>query len=235
MKKLFLIITKSLKEQLRSFWVLLLTLSMGPLFIFIYFLITESWKPHYNILIVNNDEGISIDGEIHNYGNLLVGDMKRACSDTSFFPVSISEIAEREEGMDKLKTKKADVLIILDQQFSKDFNGYISGGTSVPEVEFFGDLTSTNYLIGAIWANEVIGNSMMLAAGTSKFPEVKEIALGVSGSMSEFDMVVPGILILSIIMLMFTASIAFVSEIENKTMMRLKLSELRSMEFLGRN
>ncbi len=34
-------------------------------------------------------------------------------------------------------------------------------------------------------------------------------------------------------MLMFTASIAFVSEVENKTIMRLKLSRIGSLEFLG--
>ena len=45
-------------------------------------------------------------------------------------------------------------------------------------------------------------------------------------------MIVPGILIVSLIMLMFTASIAFVSEVENKTIMRLKLSKLNVLEFL---
>ena len=46
-------------------------------------------------------------------------------------------------------------------------------------------------------------------------------------------MTVPGILIVSLIMLMFTASIAFVSEVENKTILRLKLSKLSAFEFLG--
>jgi len=51
--------------------------------------------------------------------------------------------------------------------------------------------------------------------------------------MTDFDIIVPGILIVSLIMLMFTASIAFVSEVENKTIMRLKLSKLTTFEFLG--
>ena len=45
-------------------------------------------------------------------------------------------------------------------------------------------------------------------------------------------MLVPGILIVSLIMLMFTASIACVSEVEHKTIMRLKLSTLKAFEFL---
>ena len=59
--KLISIIKKSLKEQIRSYWVLLLTLSMGPFFIFVYYLIIETWNPAYRILVVNNDEGITID------------------------------------------------------------------------------------------------------------------------------------------------------------------------------
>ena len=53
-----------------------------------------------------------------------------------------------------------------------------------------------------------------------------------SASINDFDMLVPGILIVSLIMLMFTASIAFVSEVENKTIIRLKLSKITSFEFL---
>lgn len=43
----------------------------------------------------------------------------------------------------------------------------------------------------------------------------------------------PGILILSIIMLMFTATIALVTEVENKTMIRLRLSKISTVEFIA--
>jgi ABC-2 type transport system permease protein len=94
-------------------------------------------------------------------------------------------------------------------------------------------LTSTNYLISAIWANEVINQYILQATNSKRIVEVKETAIGISASISNFDMIVPGILIVSLIMLMFTASIAFVSDVEHKTIIRLKLSKLSSMEFLG--
>ena len=53
--------------------------------------------------------------------------------------------------------------------------------------------------------------------------------------MNDFQMMVPGLLIVSLIMLMFTASIAFVSEVENKTIMRLKLSKITTLQFLAGN
>ena len=56
--------------------------------------------------------------------------------------------------------------------------------------------------------------------------------MGSSSNISDFDLIVPGILIISIIMLMFTATIAFVSEVENKTIIRLKLSRITTLEFI---
>ena len=104
---------------------------------------------------------------------------------------------------------------------------------AVPGIEFIGDLTNTNYLISAVWTNEIINEYALLATGKKRLIQVKETALGISASVSEFDMMVPGILIVSLIMLMFTASIAFVSEVENRTIMRLKLSKLTVFEFLS--
>ena len=104
--------------------------------------------------------------------------------------------------------------------------------TSVVNVEFVGDLTNTNYLISAVWANEIVNEFALHTTNNKRIVDLKETALGTSATASSFDLIVPGILIVSLIMLMFTASIAFVSEVENKTIMRLKLSKLNVFEFL---
>ncbi len=75
-------------------------------------------------------------------------------------------------------------------------------------------------------------NSHYMTTNNKRIVNLKETALGTSATASSFDMIVPGILIVSLIMLMFTASIAFVSEVENKTIIRLKLSKLTVFEFL---
>jgi len=68
--------------------------------------------------------------------------------------------------------------------------------------------------------------------GSKRVLTVSETALGQSASIGDFEMMVPGLLIISLIMLMFPASIAFVAEVEHKTMLRLKLSRLSAGEFL---
>jgi hypothetical protein len=125
--------------------------------------------------------------------------------------------ADREEAIKKVKKGDTDALLIVGSDFSRSLeNGRINDALSPPLVEFVGDLTKTNYMISAVWANEVLNEYMLGITGKKRIVEVRETALGSSGSMSDFQMMVPGLLIVSLIMLMFTASIAFVSEVENK-------------------
>jgi ABC-2 type transport system permease protein len=232
--KLLSVIIKSLREQIRSFWILILTLSMGPFFILVYFLITESSKPQYNILILNSDTGISGNGKITNHGENLISFFTFSKPDSISTLFIVTEISKRSTGIEKLKNKKADALIIIPGTFSQSLNSRETGDSiAVSNLEFIGDLTNTNYLISAVWANELVNEYALQITKSKRIIEVNETPLGISASISYFDMVVPGLLIVSLIMLMFTASIAFVSEVENKTILRLKLSRLTAFEFLG--
>lgn len=228
------IISKSLKEQIRSYWVLLLSLSMGPFFIFVYFLIMETSKPQYTVLIVNNDVGVLTSDQKINHGNYLTDFFKNSNTDAISIPFTVNEATDKISGIESIKNKKADALIVINDDFSQTIEKRKQNDSlAVPKIEFIGDLTNANYLISAVWANEMINEYTLQATHNKRIVEVKETALGTSATMTDFDFIVPGILIVSLIMLMFTASIAFVSEVENKTIMRLKLSKLSTFEFLG--
>lgn len=232
--KILGIITKSLKEQLRSYWMLLLSLVMGPFFIFVYYLIVESSKPSYDILFVNLDSGVISENRQINYGNDAIEFFRQNITDTFSAPFTVKQISDRNAAIGLLKDKKADALVIIPENFSRILEMRRNGDSlyAVP-VEISGDLTSTNYLITAVMGNELFNRFLYTITNTNRLMDLKETALGSSGNLDDFDMVVPGLLIVSLIMLMFTASIAFVSEVENKTIMRLKLSRITAVEFLG--
>jgi ABC-2 type transport system permease protein len=233
--KVISVINKSLKEQLRSFWILLLTLSMGPFFIFVYFLIIETSKPHYDILIVNNDKGYTLNDTPVNYGSGLTEFFKQTIKDSINLPLTIKDGIDRKNSIEKLKNKNADALIIVPDDYSEHMNNFNFKKDSISpaEIEFMGDLTNINYLISAVWANGIVEEFTNQLTGAGKVLKIKETGVGSSGSINDFDIIVPGLLILSLIMLMFTATIAFVSEVENKTIIRLKLSKISPLEFIS--
>jgi ABC-2 type transport system permease protein len=231
--KLLSIIIRSLKEQWRSYWILLLTLSMGPFFMFVYYLILESSKPHYDISIINNDKGYMSESKYFNKGEEYILFFSSNVKDSVNIPFSIKKTKSRNEAIEAIKNKKSDACVIIPEDFSKrlmDNSNYDSSGPA--EIQFFGDLTSVNYLLSALWANETLNSFIIKTTSSGNFIRISETGIGTSSNISDFDLIVPGILIVSIIMLMFTATIAFVSEVENKTILRLKLSLITSFEFI---
>lgn len=227
------IILKSLKEQLRSYWILLLTLLMGPFFIFVYFLIIQGSEPHYKVLLLNNDQGVSVSGDNINYGDSLISYMEHSFSDMTSLSFTAEVVSGRDVSAERVMAGRAEAMIIIDSAFSVAIESRRGGDTlAVPSAEITGDLTSAGYMISAVWSGEIINNYLLHVTHSPRILDVRETALGRSATAGSFDLMVPGLLIISIIMLMFTASIAFVSEVENKTILRLRLSHISATEFL---
>ena len=223
------IISKSIKEQLRNYWILLLTIFLAPFFVFVYYLIIESSEPQYDLLLLNNDQAIAYYKKEINFGETLISYFREVNNDSISIPLKIKIAADREGAISQLKTHKSDALIVIPEKFSKN----IINNSNDIEIEFVGDLTNINYMISAVWANEIISSFLAEISDIPKQFIVKESSLGISGKANDFQLSVPGLLILSIIMLMFSASMAIISEVENKTMLRLKLSKLRAWEYLS--
>jgi ABC-type multidrug transport system permease subunit len=193
----------------------------------------ETSKPQYTVLIANEDKGGLISDQNVNHGNDLIEYFKRFNTNSIAIPLTVNEVTDKTIGIGSLKNKKGDALIIIDSSFTQSLQKRkLADSTSVVNIEFVGDLTNTNYLISAVWANEIVNEFALHITNNKRIVNLKETALGASATASSFDLIVPGLLIVSLIMLMFTASIAFVSEVENKTIMRLKLSKLSVFEFL---
>lgn len=278
--KIIHIIKKSSKEQLRSFWMLLLTLSMGPFFIFVYFLIAQSSERNYNVLIENRDTGVvvayepkpnkinaNLESNRVNHGERLIAYANKELIKNGYDYINCNQVTSSDSAQILLKDKKAHALIVIPQNFSATLysniyntpsysnspNNYLnnshsentirdtnsetkvlsnSDSSNLIDIHYTGDLTSEGYLLSALFIDDAIKNYTDSIMNRQKIINVSETALGNSDNLSEFDLVVPGILIVSIIMMMFTASIAFIWEVENKTITLLKLSNLNPIEYL---
>ncbi|MFC2088493.1 ABC transporter permease [Calditrichota bacterium] len=232
--KIYNVIKKSFKEQIRQFWILVLTISMAPFFIFVYYLIIEGSKVSYDLLIVNQNTAVQHLSQTINHAELLIDLAEGMQKSGTDIPVKIKTVENRESGIRKLKNKKADAVVIIPTDFSARLQKMTESESENPLViEFVGDLTDFNYIITAIWANDVLNEYIAKATRKSPPLKIRETALGSSARIDDFTYSVPGLLILSVIMLMFTATIALITEVENKTMLRLKLSKLTGLEFLA--
>jgi ABC-2 type transport system permease protein len=228
--KLIAVIYKSLLEQFRSFWLLVLTIITAPFFVVVYNLINESYKPSYDILLVNHDKGAAagISRSI-NLGDTLSLFMSRSVKSGFTF----HKVTSEEEAAKKLENKKADVAIVIPVNFTSLMVDSFRVPDSLPHLTFRGNLTDMNYIIAAIGSYDGIGGFFSTYLKSSPQFIMDEKPIGASGTLSDFELAVPGLLVLAIVMLMLSASTAFVAEVENKTIQRLKLSRISTFEFLS--
>ena len=226
------VFVKSAREQLRDYWILILILVLAPFMLLMYYLMLETEKPNYKILFVNHDKGTFFFNNSINLGDSLVHYMQLAANDEELSFLDFREEAVRNEAEIQLREGNADVLVILPGNFTISLLTADHSDSIPALLELVGDVTNMDYLIGAVWTQEMI-NQFVQEATDIRLPVTwQETSLGFSGQRSEFELYVPGLLILSIIMMMFSASAAIVREPETKTLDRLKISKLTSLEFL---
>ncbi|MFC2087058.1 ABC transporter permease [Bacteroidota bacterium] len=228
--KIFAVIRKSLIEQLRNFWILVLTVSIAPFFVFVYYLIDESSKPNYNILIDNRDEGLN--SEI-NYGDYFIRTLNEFNFDSLHIGFNVQEIQNKEKAIELLIQRKADSYLKLPANFSEKLEEIKAGIKTAVDIEIAGDVSNIKYIMSAVWTEEVLKYFMYSTTETLNPICITEDALGISAEKTDFDYFVPGLIILAIVMLMFSASLAIVSETEKQTIKRLKISEISSFQFLS--
>ncbi|MEZ5070283.1 MAG: ABC transporter permease [Bacteroidales bacterium] len=238
--KLLLVFGKSLREQVREFWILVMVVLMAPLFIGIYYLMVESEGEFSRVAVVNL-RGESVASPDPGWDRVLADSLQESAR-LSGGMFRMLEADSREAGMALLREDRADVCIVLPANLDPVLRQAATGSPSFGEgatvtdrarLEILGDLANPAYIVGAVWAEEIATGVFFRAMGVSLPVEWTETPLGSSGSLDSFERYVPGLLILSVIMILFSASAALVREVEAGTMERLKISRLTTLDFLG--
>ena len=223
---------KGIKEQLREYWILVLTVLMAPLFIAIYFLMAETEDPVYDVILVNLDRPTEYSSRNFHLGDSIVTYARMLSLEPAYGMIKIYSMESREEAVESLRTRKADVVLVQTENLSASVAAYPDSSGLTSGIELIGDVTQMEYIVGAVWSEELINSYIKELAGIRMPVSWYETTLGFSGKRTYFELYVPGLLILSIIMIIFSASAAIVREPESRTLERLRISRLSALEFL---
>jgi ABC-2 type transport system permease protein len=230
--KWYSVFIKSLKEQVRDYWILLIVILLAPFFIFVYFLMIESENPQYDIILVNKDTGISTAPHQVNLGDSLVTYLGQVSQKYDELVLRFHQEYNRDQAIIRLKDGKGDAALIIPENFTSSLFADPLTGSDPSTIELIGNVTDMQYIIGAVLTEELFNSFLVEITGFEMPVKFTETKLGYSGERSVFELYVPGMLVLAIIMMMFSASAAIVREPEIQTLKRLKLSHLSALEFL---
>ena len=236
-RRTFSVFRKSLREMRRDWLTLSLTMIFAPLFIFLYWLITAGGSTSYGVALINQDQGVRLaDGTQVRHGEQIMEALTSVQYANGQPILKVVMAADQAEAEGLLRERAAAAFILIPADFSQAVEALRSGGQAgqpAIQVIFGGDLTNPYYTVAGVMAITAVDGYIAQVTGQPPLVTYVEQALGASGSRTEFEMYVPGVLVFSIIMLIFLAAMVVAREVESGTLRRLQLTPLRAYEFLG--
>jgi len=189
----------------------------------LYWLMIPSGSTTYGVLVQNLDTGPRGIEAI-----TLLETLAYPSGDPLLDVISVSDQARAE---DLLKDRDAEVLLIIPANFSEKLEATSRGKIQNPaEITLVGDLTNPYYAVGAVMAGSVLDEFVQVQTGVIRPVQFTEIALGASEGRSEFDLYIPGILIISVVMLVFIISMTITYEVEAGTLRRLQMTSMKASD-----
>lgn len=222
-------------ENIRDWKILILTLTFAPLFVLLmYFYVGESTQSPYQVVVINHDVGASTaeHGDF-NSGSDLILEM------TSVQDAEGRKIIEVKQGLDMVTARKqlmnnaVDLVIEIPERFSEVLLSYSQGNQPDPVVvETYGDPTKANYIMAAVWSDMITYEYAAATVGLESPLEIQVNTISGKQTLNEFELYVPALLVLALIMLMFTAAASLIKEKDKGTIIRLRLSNMTTFEWL---
>ncbi len=233
--KLWSVFRVSLREQLRSPWDLILVLIFAPAFIIAYWSFMGGGSTYYPVLVMDQDRGqCPLGDSTVSCAEQAIAAMKLVTYKSGDALLRITLIDDRAAAEQKLRDRDAAALVIFPPDFSQSIQAALQGKASGgAPVTFVGDLNNPYYSVAGIAANTAIEGYVQYATQQSRPIAYIEIALGGSGTRSEFETYVPGLLIASATLMMFSVAIAVTHQLEAGVHKRLQITRMRAFDYMG--
>lgn len=220
--KTIAIIRKALTMQFRDYWALLLTILSAPFFIFVYYAMTGGGSTTYSVSYTfEGQEMYTV------YGEKIINELETLSYADGKPYLKLKDVADEDIAFEALKNRKTDLYLVIPEGFSDSL-----AHQKIPVFKVLGEASNPKYSLAVIFT--LTGIEAMIRNETDKKPLYifDEKLVGNSKAKSEFDIYAPGIFIFSIIMLILSASLAIIRDVEDRTMLRLKLSKMSVFNYL---
>ena len=256
--KFISIAVKDFKELIRDrrglFFILLFPIFFMMIFGFAFGGMGENNTPH-NIAVVNLDQGtINSTGGSVNYGNNLTAELQDQNypqnNDVKLFNVTTTTDSNAK---DLLRTRSVDAELVIPANFSDSVQSLInntvlsstgasSANASVNKItstltisgdtSYIGFGTAQGTLVGFL--SQYQQGIVTAITGTQPVQYINTSVQSVAGttSFTEFDFLAPGMMVFAILLLATTVAAILTREVESGTLLRLKISKMRSFDLL---
>jgi len=225
--KFLQVFTKTVREQSRDPLTLVLTLICAAFFVLLYKVMLPDSAFRCRILVYGDETAITSGIDyLETMSDIVRGGQWKGKSPAT----SVTAVPSADAGRELLRDGRADIMIKVGPAL---LEALASPSDQPVILEFEGDPASAQYQMGVVLIATAIEDTINRGSGRSEPVVVVERALGIAGEMTRFENYVPGLLLVSIIILVFGVAIAVAREVEAGTIVRLRLARIRAAALLG--
>jgi ABC-2 type transport system permease protein len=214
---------KTLLELVREFLSLGLMFLFPVMLIFFYYIAfgetDDGLASYLSVLVVNDDAGRTGAG--------LVQILRETEFDGA--PVfDVELVTDRHAAEITLREHKASLLLVI----PPDLTQSLGGGPTPAVISLVGDPESDNFVFARGFLDDLVRQFARQATGWEETVTVNYEFLPGTGTMSDFDFGVPGVIVFGIMFVTITTAETMVRENVNGTLLRLRLTRARARDLL---
>jgi ABC-2 type transport system permease protein len=232
--RLYPLFKKAMIENFRDWKILVMGITFAPFFVVLmYFYFGEATET-YRVVFVNLDQGVRAkDGEVFNAGQALISEIEKFTDSDGAVELKVFREKEMLEAQKRLKNKSVDLIVEMPENFSQTLVDYKKGERPAPAiVKTYGDTANPKYIMAAAWSDSLAYQFTVDWTGLKGPLTFATENLSPLKSLTDFDLYVPGLLGLALMMLMFTAAATLIKEKDKGTILRLRISNMTTAEWL---
>jgi ABC-2 type transport system permease protein len=217
------VMIKSLREQIRDYRGMALSIALPSAFMIIFGLAFGGGLPTIKVMLDDQDKGAA--------GQVFVKALESfKYSDGKAMVEVLPEPSA--SALDKVKAGDAAGYFTLPPGFTQriqtgeltDASAFVAGG----------DPASVNFRMAFMFASDALAITVKELTGKGPPAEIKTHWIGEEGTKTEFDWSAPGLMVFAIMMLVAQTAMLIVAEVEGKTLQRLRLTAMTAKDlFLG--
>jgi ABC-2 type transport system permease protein len=222
-----------LRLKLRDRFNLALTLFTTPAFVLAYWVFFAEARTSFTVLVLDQDRAAAgrrgLAPRSPDPVHAVLESLRHLASSDGTRLLEIREVGSRAALDVDLRAGQATAGLVVPSGFSA---ALAARGSPPAEITLTGDATSAGYRVTAILVERALNHLAHTLRGSSPPVLVREVPLGLSGARTPFEGYVPALLVFTVIMLIFSSSIAVVRQVEAGTLARLRLTPVGPVELL---
>lgn len=226
---------KTFLENLREWKILSMTLVFAPFFVLLMWGYYEAAAPAYRLLYIDHDRGATgIAQTVTRLSQGLIDAWREARHPDGRPVFELTEVDDVYAATSQVKQRDADLLVEIPASFS---SGLITFGLgeldAAPSLTNHSDAANPRSSMAMAFSDYTAYTFAFAATGSAPPLGLEIKQLGSSQALNEFDLYVPALLVLALIMVMFTAAASLIKEVDKGTMNRLTLSRLTTTQLMA--